>query len=150
MTDYLAGLNRSRQNYIDSRTGQDTGISLSGLGAPTPRKVTEFIAENTDNPVAIAQNMLYERDNADYAGDAFKYELRSGDTLSELALKYNMSVTEILRLNQHNPAIRDKDMIYAGGTINLTKPKDTDIIIPTTTEDRFEEGNLIVIMYDLS
>ena len=41
-------------------------------------------------------------------------------------------------------------MIYAGGTINLTKPKDTDIIIPTITDDRFEEGNLNVIMYDLS
>ena len=150
MTDYLAGLNRSRQNYIDSRTGQDTGISLSGLGAPTPRKVTEFIAENTDNPVAIAQNMLYDRDNADYAGDTFQYELRSGDTLSELALKYNMSVPEILRLNKDNPAIRDKDMIYAGGTINLTKPKDTDIIIPTATDDRFEGSNLNVIMNDLS
>ena len=150
MTDYLAGLNRSRQNYIDSRTGQDTGISLSGLGAPTPRKVTEFIAENTDNPVAIAQNMLYERDNADYAGDTFQYELRSGDTLSELALKYNMSVPEILRLNKDNPAIRDKDMIYAGGTINLTKPKDTDIIIPTATDDRFEGSNLNVIMNDLA
>jgi len=148
--DYLAGLNRSRQNYIDSRTGQDTGISLSGLGAPTSRKVTEFMAENTDDPVAVAQNILYERDNADYAGDTFQYELRSGDTLSELALKYNMSVPEILRLNQDNPAIRDKDMIYAGGTINLTKPKDTDIIIPTTTDDRFEGSNLNVIMNDLS
>ena len=150
MTDYLAGLNRSRQNYIDSRTGQDTGISLSGLGAPTPRKVTEFMAENTDSPVAVAQNMLYERDNADYAGDTVEYELRAGDTLSELALKYNMSVPEILRLNRDNPAIRDKDMIYAGGTINLTKPKDTDIIIPTATDDRFEGSNLNVIMNDLS
>jgi len=150
MTDYLAGLNRSRQNYIDSRTGQDTGISLSGLGAPTSRKVTEFMAENTDDPVAVAQNMLYERDNANYAGDTFQYELRSGDTLSELALKYNMSVPEILRLNKDNPAIRDKDMIYAGGTINLTKPKDTDIIIPTTTDDRFEGSNLNVIMNDLA
>lgn len=148
--DYLAGLNRSRQNYIDSRTGQDTGISLSGLGAPTSQKVTEFMAENTDDPVAVAQNMLYERDNANYAGDTFQYELRSGDTLSELALKYNMSVPEILRLNKDNPAIRDKDMIYAGGTINLTKPKDTDIIIPTTTDDRFEGSNLNVIMNDLA
>ncbi len=148
--DYLAGLNRSRQNYIDSRTGQDTGISLSGLGAPTSQKVTEFMAENTDDPVAVAQNMLYERDDADYAGDTFKYELRSGDTLSDLALKYNMSVNQILKLNQDNPAIRNKDMIYAGGTINLTKPKDTDIIIPTTTDDRFEEGNLNVIMNDLA
>tara|TARA_R100001591_G_C4352636_1_gene183522 strand:- start:4836 stop:6074 length:1239 start_codon:yes stop_codon:yes gene_type:complete len=148
--DYLAGLNRSRQNYIDSRTGQDTGISLSGLGAPTSQKVTEFMAENTDDPVAVAQNILYERDNADYAGDTFQYELRSGDTLSELALKYNMSVPEILRLNKDNPAIRDKDMIYAGGTINLTKPKDTDIIIPTTTDDRFEGSNLNVIMNDLA
>lgn len=150
MTDYLAGLNRSRQNYIDSRTGQDTGISLSGLGAPTSQKVTEFMAENTDSPVAVAQNMLYQRDNADYAGDTVEYELRAGDTLSELALKYNMSVPEILRLNRDNPAIRDKDMIYAGGTINLTKPKDTDIIIPTATDDRFEGSNLNVIMNDLS
>ena len=148
--DYLAGLNRSRQNYIDSRTGQDTGISLSGLGAPTAQKVTEFMAENTDSPVAVAQNMLYERDNADYAGDTVEYELRAGDTLSELALKYNMSVPEILRLNRDNPAIRDKDMIYAGGTINLTKPKDTDIIIPTATDDKFEGSNLNVIMNDLS
>ena len=150
MTDYLAGLNRSRQNYIDSRTGQDTGISLSGLGAPTAQKVTEFMAENTESPVAVAQNMLYERDNAEYAGDTVEYELRAGDTLSELALKYNMSVPEILRLNRDNPAIRDKDMIYAGGTINLTKPKDTDIIIPTATDDRFEGSNLNVIMNDLS
>jgi len=148
--DYLAGLNRSRQNYIDSRTGQDTGISLSGLGAPTSQKVTEFMAENTDSPVAVAQNMLYQRDNADYAGDTVEYELRAGDTLSELALKYNMSVPEILRLNRDNPAIRDKDMIYAGGTINLTKPKETDIIIPPTTSDRFEGSNLNVIMNDLS
>ena len=145
--DYLSNLSRLRQNYIDSRTGQDTGI---GLGAPTAKKVTQFMAENTDDPVAVAQNMLYERDDADYAGDTFKYELRSGDTLSDLALRYNMSVNQILKLNQDNPAIRDKDMIYAGGTINLTKPKDTDIIIPTITDDRFEEGNLNVIMYDLS
>ena len=145
--DYLSNLSRLRQNYIDSRTGQDTGI---GLGAPTAKKVTQFMAENTDDPVAVAQNMLYDRDDANYAGDTFKYELRSGDTLSDLALRYNMSVKQILKLNQDNPAIRDKDMIYAGGTINLTKPKDTDIIIPTTTDDRFEEGNLNVIMYDLS
>ena len=145
--DNQSNLSRLRQNYIDSRTGQDTGI---GLGAPTAKKVTQFMAENTDDPVAVAQNMLYDRDDANYAGDTFKYELRSGDTLSDLALKYNMSVNQILRLNQDNPAIRDKDMIYAGGTINLTKPKDTDIIIPTTTDDRFEEGNLNVIMYDLS
>ena len=149
MTDYIAGLNRARQNYIDSRTGKDTGVSLAvgGLGAPTPKKVVEKVAEETDNVYAKAHSRIYESDDADYAGEAFKYEIQAGDTLSELALEYGMTVPEIMKLNADNPAIKTKDLIYAGGTINLTRPKDTEVI---SVDDRFESSNVDIIMNDLS
>tara|TARA_A100001515_G_scaffold144641_1_gene149357 strand:- start:811 stop:2052 length:1242 start_codon:yes stop_codon:yes gene_type:complete len=149
MTDYIAGLNRARQNYIDSRTGKDTGVSLAvgGLGAPTPKKVVEKVAEETDNVYAKAHSRIYESDDANYAGEAFKYELQAGDTLSELALKHGMTVPEIMKLNVDNPAIKTKDLIYAGGTINLTRPKDTEVV---SVDDRFESSNVDVIMNDLS
>ena len=149
MTDYIAGLNRARQNYIDSRTGKDTGVSLAvgGLGAPTPKKVVEKVAEETDNVYAKAHSRIYESDDADYAGEAFKYEIQAGDTLSELALEYGMTVPEIMKLNADNPAIKTKDLIYAGGTINLTRPKGTEVI---SVDDRFESFNVDIIMNDLS
>ena len=47
------------------------------------------------------------------------YEIQRGDTLSQLASKNGTTVNAIMDLNQGNKAIRDRDTIYAGGTIKL-------------------------------
>lgn len=44
------------------------------------------------------------------------YTVKSGDTLSEIAVRYDTSVSELMKLN---PSISDPDVIYAGQTIKV-------------------------------
>ena len=153
-SDYYNGLMRARENYIlnyvDSRTGKDTGVSL-GLGAPTfERQITKAAAES-DNPAAnaLAESANIVQDNQpDVVTDApFDYELQFGDTLSELSEKYKIPVAQILRLNKGNPAIKNADLIYAGGTIRLARPN-LDKFVPT--DQPFAQTNIDVMMKGLA
>lgn len=47
------------------------------------------------------------------------YEIQRGDTLSRIARDNSTTVDAIMDLNQGNKSIRDRDTIYAGGTIKL-------------------------------
>ena len=153
-SDYYNGLMRARENYIlnyiDSRTGKDTGVSL-GLGAPTfERQITKAAAES-DNPAAnaLAESANIVQDNQpDVNTDApFDYELQFGDTLSELSEKYKIPVAQILRLNKGNPAIKNADLIYAGGTIRLARPN-LDKFVPT--DQPFAQTNIDFMMKGLA
>ena len=153
-SDYYNGLMRARENYIlnyvDSRTGKDTGVSL-GLGAPTfERQITKAAAES-DNPAAnaLAESANIVQDNQpDVNTDApFDYELQFGDTLSELSEKYKIPVAQILRLNKGNPAIKNADLIYAGGTIRIARPN-LDKFVPT--DQPFAQTNIDLMMKGLA
>jgi murein DD-endopeptidase MepM/ murein hydrolase activator NlpD len=47
------------------------------------------------------------------------YEIKPGDTLTKIARENSTTIDAIMSLNQGNRAIRDRDTIYAGGTIKL-------------------------------
>ena len=47
------------------------------------------------------------------------YQIQRGDTLSKIARDNSTTVDAIMDLNQGNRAIRDRDTIYAGGTIKV-------------------------------
>ena len=49
---------------------------------------------------------------------AFAHEVKSGDTMYEIAMSYNMSVEELASLN---PQIKNLDLIYVGETVNTNK-----------------------------
>ena len=93
-SDYYNGLMRARENYIlnyvDSRTGKDTGVSL-GLGAPTFERQIAKAAEETGSYAAgslAGDNIIVQDNQPDVVTDApFEYELQFGDTLSELSIK---------------------------------------------------------------
>jgi N-acetylmuramoyl-L-alanine amidase len=51
------------------------------------------------------------------ASPAFAYEVKSGDTMSEIAKEYNMSLHE---LSEINPQVKDLNLIYVGQTINTS------------------------------
>jgi LysM repeat protein len=55
--------------------------------------------------------------------------VKPGDTLSEIALKYGVTVAQLRALN----AIADPNRIYAGQSLRLTAPATTVIIAPTPT-----------------
>ena len=152
-SDYYNSVRNMREKYIDyvdSRTGKNTGVSL-GLGAPTfERQITKAAAE-TDNPAAnaLAESAnIVQENQPDVNTDApFDYELQFGDTLSELSEKYKIPVAQILRLNKGNPAIKDADLIYAGGTIRLARPN-LDKFVPT--DQPFAQTNIDVMMKGLA
>jgi len=50
------------------------------------------------------------------------YEIKRGDTLSRIASDNSTTVDAIMDLNRGNKAVRDRDTIYAGGTIKLPAP----------------------------
>ena len=153
-SDYYNGLMRARENYIlnyiDSRTGKDTGVSL-GLGAPTFERQIAKAAEETGSYAAgslAGDNNIVQENQPDVVTDApFDYELQFGDTLSELSEKYKIPVAQILRLNKGNPAIKDADLIYAGGTIRLARPN-LDKFVPT--DQPFAQTNIDVMMKGLA
>ena len=47
------------------------------------------------------------------------YEIKPGDTLTRIARRNGTTIDAIMDLNRGNPAIRDRDTIYAGRTIKL-------------------------------
>ena len=47
------------------------------------------------------------------------YEIKPGDTLTKIASKNGTTIDAIMDLNRGNRAIRDRDTIYAGGTIKI-------------------------------
>ena len=153
-SDYYNGLMRARENYIlnyvDSRTGKDTGVSL-GLGAPTFERQIAKAAEETGSYAAgslAGDNIIVQDNQPDVVTDApFEYELQFGDTLSELSEKYKIPVAQILRLNKGNPAIKDADLIYAGGTIRLARPN-LDKFVPT--DQPFAQTNIDLMMKGLA
>ena len=153
-SDYYNGLMRARENYIlnyvDSRTGKDTGVSL-GLGAPTFERQIAKAAEETGSYAAgslAGDNIIVQDNQPDVVTDApFEYELQFGDTLSELSEKYKIPVAQILRLNKGNPAIKDADLIYAGGTIRLARPN-LDKFVPT--DQPFAQTNINLMMKGLA
>ena len=53
------------------------------------------------------------------AEDTKSYEIKPGDTLTKIASKNSTTIDAIMDLNRGNRAIRDRDTIYAGGTIKL-------------------------------
>ncbi|MCY1046645.1 LysM domain-containing protein [Corallococcus sp. bb12-1] len=50
------------------------------------------------------------------------YRIQSGDTLSALAKRYNTSVGDLMKAN---PDIKDKNLIYAGKSLNIPGSKDS-------------------------
>ena len=60
-----------------------------------------------------AHELLAEADSTKF------YEIQRGDTLTKIASKNSTTVDAIMDLNRGNKAIRDRDTIYAGGTIKL-------------------------------
>lgn len=57
------------------------------------------------------------------------YIVRSGDTLREIATKCEVTVDEILALNEF---IDDPDLIYAGWVLDMPGSEDNPVIIPNT------------------
>lgn len=49
-------------------------------------------------------------------------QIKSGDTLGELALQFDTSIDELLNLNVDNPSVRSADLIIAGGSLNIPEP----------------------------
>jgi len=47
------------------------------------------------------------------------YEIKPGDTLTKIARENSTTIDAIMDLNRGNRAIRDRDTIYAGGTIKI-------------------------------
>lgn len=62
---------------------------------------------------------------------ASNYTIKSGDTLSGLAKKYNTDIASIMKLN---PAVTDPNRIYAGQSLLIPGPeKAPEIVVPVIT-----------------
>ena len=123
MTDYIIGLNLARDEYNKDQeiVGMRDKLGIMTPSAETPEKFVEGAEEGS-----IVKNTLgkvYQNDSGEVKGQTTTYQIKPGDTLSEIALEYKMSVPQIMNLNKDNPAIKTKDLIYAGGTITIAKPE---------------------------
>jgi LysM repeat protein len=160
MTDYILSLDKIQQKFIDPETNEQIDLPEAfGLGAnPLKKEAPTVEKEITDlkdtNPAVNALGLKYSMDDGNYTDQKYTYQIQPGDTLTKIAREAQMTIPELLKINEGNPAIKTADLIYAGGNINLSKKvKSKSDIINYDTEPPAiltEEGNVARIMYNLS
>ena len=102
----------SKQYYIVK-----SGDSLSEIATKYNTTVAELVRlNNIKNPNLIyaGEKIILPGTNSGTSNSSY-YTVKSGDTLSEIAAKYNTTVAELVRLNN----IKNPNLIYAGEKIVL-------------------------------
>ena len=167
--DYLNSLKQLTENFLsdyfdkdkeeDKNVKESLGIGAKQTNAPTAEVQVEQLADNknvggTSKVVANALATAYDNDDGEYETEEYDYQIQSGDTLTQIARRANMTIKELLKLNEDNPAIKTKDLIYAGGNIKLSRPVKTkeDIINFDTKPPAIltKESNVDRILYEMS
>ena len=77
------------------------------------------------------EDTVTEESSSEYDTSYVMYEIKSGDTLSQIAADYNVSLNDILEFNNINP-----DLIYAGTKIKIPYQEIND-----TTVERIDTEN---------
>ena len=167
--DYLNSLKQLTENFLsdyfdkdkeeDKNVKESLGIGAKQTNAPTAEVQVEQLADNknvggTSKVVANALATAYDNDDGEYETEVYDYQIQSGDTLTQIARRANMTIKQLLKLNEDNPAIKTKDLIYAGGNIKLSRPVKTkeDIINFDTKPPAIltKESNVDRILYEMS
>jgi len=160
MTDYILSLDKIQQKFIDPETNEQVDLPEAfGLGANPLKKEAPTVEKEVKdlgnvNASTNALSTAYKFDDGNYGEEKYSYQIQPGDTLTKIAREAQMTVKELLRLNQGNPAIKTADLIYAGGNINLSKKvkSKSDIINYDTKPPAIltKEGDVSRIMYELA
>jgi len=160
VTDYILSLDEIQKKFIDPETKEKKDLPEAfGLGAnPLKKKAPTVEKEVTElenaNPAVTALGEAYKYDDGNYGEEKYTYQIQPGDTLTKIAREAQMTIPELIKMNEGNPAIKSADLIYAGGNINLSKKVKTksEILNYDTKPPAIltEEGNVASIMYDLS
>lgn len=98
------------------------GDTLSQIAAKYNTTVSNLVSiNNIANPNLIYPGQKIIIKTYSYGNECGKilYKIKRGDTLSEIALKYNTTVNEIAILNN----IKNPNLIYAGETIRISNCK---------------------------
>ena len=122
MTDALtqAGINIEDYEEEVKKLAKDNGIEIDDMIKEygSLEKAISALKNPTDLLSKAFDNLFNSR-TRDTDGDGLEeYVIKEGDTLSELAEKWNSSVEEIMLLN---PFITDPDKIYAGDILHVPK-----------------------------
>ena len=102
--------NSSNTIYIVRR-----GDTLSEIAQKYNTSVSELVRlNNIQNPnlIYVGQKLKLKTNDSNIV-----YTVKKGDTLSEIAQKYNTSVSELVRLNN----IQNPNLIYVGDKIKISK-----------------------------
>lgn len=90
-----------------------------GAYTGTPEQQTALIEYLKTKEVPTKPVIVPPVEEAPPAEKPGAYKLKWGDTLSALAARFGTTVDAIMAANVGNPAIKTRDLIYAGMTINI-------------------------------
>ena len=101
------------QIKFESKAGIRLNLYLQPLEKGEMRKYKEFTTQSTDGTVIWTTSLLVTETELKPEGSAGEYwrgtyEVKRGDTLSDVAKRYGTRVSTLLELN---PSIKDKDEI---------------------------------------
>ena len=118
MNQFGAELGTLNANVVKLGAARTAGTPTSAhhpAPAPHPHPAPRPPAHHTVAPHAAARPAAPPHHTAP-AAQGGGYTIRPGDTLSGIAARFRTSVAALLRLN---PSIRNPNMIYAGGHLNI-------------------------------
>ncbi len=126
----------STSNSTASTYQVKAGDTLSGIASRNGTTVTQLLKLNPEikNPSLIRVGQVIKLSGTSAQETPTQgtatYTVKSGDTFSSIAKKYNTSQSNLLSLN---PRIKDANKIYVGQTINV--PSSGTTSTPSTTPD---------------
>lgn len=106
-------------DYAELHAGECWSFTLDDLSMKNYEQIVDVVWECAEWLNLTYNVNVIDDENFQVTFENWNYQIKAGDTLSELALKYNVTVDEIVALN---PAeIRDPNLIYSGHIIQIKK-----------------------------
>jgi len=124
---------RSLKNPLDKKTGEKIQVAESLMPRPqTPQDTQNIIGEMSPEYEAHRRIVDMQKELADISPDQIEeYQIRPGDTISDVLERTGMTMGEFLALNAGTTAMSEEGELYSGDTLSIVQKdiEDEDTIV---------------------
>ena len=124
VADYPTSPTRAK-TFMLNRQGQKVSPTEAIMGRIAPKKAEDLIEDQKK------LDFMYEmqKELSNISSDSVEnYEVRPGDTISDVLERTGMSMGEFMALNDDSSLMSSEGELYAGDVIQVVEKEDEDLI----------------------
>ena len=129
VSDYPTSPTRAK-TFMLNRQGQKVSPTEAIMGRIAPKKAEDLI-EDERTPLQKKLDFMYEmqKELSNISPDSVEdYEVRPGDTISDVLERTGKSMGEFMALNDDASLMSSEGELYAGDVIQVVEKEDEDLI----------------------